>query len=333
MLFHNLVKEELGLLENEIEMLIPSGPEEVYGMLVPYIKRGGKRIRPILSFLCCRIAGGKSQNIIRPAAIIELFHNFTLIHDDIEDNSEVRRGEPTLHKIYGIPIALNSGDAFYTAIWQAIVELDASRLGLKDSDGMNLSRMYASAFRNVVEGQGIELSWYNKGRFDISEKEYIEMVSGKTAALLGLSCELGAYLGGAGKEERKTFMSVGKHLGLSFQIRDDVLNITGEFERYKKEIGGDVSEGKRTLLVAHALKHANDGERAVIRRVLSSHSKDKADITEVIDIFRTTGAIDYANKKAAEFRTNAMAAIDDLRDCNEKDALVEVAEYMLSRKE
>ena len=327
MQFYDLVKEELELLEKEIERTIPVDPKEVYQMLLPYIKRGGKRIRPTLAFLCCNAVGGNSQKIIKPAAIIELFHNFTLIHDDIEDNSDMRRGEPTLHKIYGIPVALNSGDAFYTSIWQAILDLE-----LKEKDKISLAKLYGSAFRRVVEGQGIELNWHIKNNFDISENDYLNMISGKTAALLGLSCELGAYLGGANKSNTNSLKSAGEYLGFSFQIKDDVLNLTGDFEKYKKEIGGDISEGKRTLMIIHALKNANEQEKRFIKEILSSHSKNQDDLNRVISIIKDTGAIIYANKKAEEFKSKAFKIINDLKDSQAKNALNQLAEYVINRE-
>lgn len=327
MQFYDLVREELELIEKEIERMVPTEPKEVYEMLLPYIKRGGKRIRPILAFLCCNAVGGDSKKIIKPAAIIELFHNFTLIHDDIEDNSDMRRGEPTLHKIYGIPVALNSGDAFYTSIWQEMINLE-----LKEKEKLHLSKMYGNAFRRVVEGQGIELNWHTKNNFDISEDDYLNMISGKTAALLGLACELGTYLGGANKKDINNLRSAGESLGFSFQIKDDILNLIGDFEKYKKEIGGDISEGKRTLMVIHTLKNANEQEKQFIKKVFSSHSKNQDDIKNVISIIKDAGAIDYANKKAEEFKSKAFKIINDLKDSEAKKALNQLADYVINRE-
>src|SRR3990167_6614042 len=120
MKYAEMVKKEMALVENEIMGIIPKEPKEVYGMLPGFIRSGGKRIRPLLTLLCCKALGGDPKKAVRIAAIIELFHNFTLVHDDIEDDSTVRRGEPALHVTYGIPMALNSGDALYTTIWEAL---------------------------------------------------------------------------------------------------------------------------------------------------------------------------------------------------------------------
>ncbi len=323
-----MVKKDLESLEHEMELLIPAKPQEVYGILAPYIKRGGKRIRPILAFLSARAVGGKSEDLLRPAALIELFHNFTLIHDDIEDNSELRRGKPTLHNQFGIPMALNSGDALYTCLWQHITSLT-----VKNHDNERIRSLYASSFRKVVEGQGVEIAWHATNNFSISEDDYISMIAGKTSALLALSCELGAYLGGGTEEEQRLLSEAGYYFGLSFQIQDDILNLTGTVDKYKKEIGGDISEGKRTLMVVHALKHARVQERELIKSVLTSHSKNKNDIEQVISILADTGSLVYAQEKAHFFQSRALANIQSLRDSREKSALVELADYIVKRQE
>ncbi len=328
MLFYDMVKNNLEDLEADMVKVIPKDPSEVYDLIMPYVRRGGKRIRPILSFLsflACK--GGKDNKIIRPVAILELFHNFTLIHDDIEDNSEMRRGEPTLHKLCGIPMALNSGDAMYTCIWKSIAELK-----LPQEEKSHLSSLYADSFKRVVEGQGIELYWHFTGRFDVSEEDYIYMIRGKTAALLGLSCELGGYLAG-NRNHLKALRNFGEFLGISFQIQDDILNVTGRFDKYKKEIGGDISEGKRTLMVVYALNRASPPNIEKLKSILQSNSKNKEHIKEVITILTESGAVDYAREKAEEFKRKALSSLASLPDSKEKEALVELANYVLTREE
>ena len=170
-MFNKLITKEMQTLELELEHLIPKNPREVYALLPPYIKLGGKRIRPALSILTCLSLNGSVKDVIKPAAILELFHNFTLIHDDIEDNSLLRRGEPTLHISHGLPIALNSGDALYTALWDALVSLDLDPAVL-----IRLQKLYVSVFKRVVDGQGIELNWYRDNNFGVSEEDYLLMV-------------------------------------------------------------------------------------------------------------------------------------------------------------
>lgn len=328
MLFYDLVKKDLDQLEIEMEKCIPSKPAEVYTIILPYIRRGGKRIRPLLAFLCARAVGGKTENVIKPAALIELFHNFTLIHDDIEDNSDLRRGKPTLHTQFGIPVALNSGDALYTRLWELVLQLN-----VKNKDTEKIRSFYASSFRKVVEGQGIELNWHANDIFNISEENYTTMIGGKTSALLAVSCELGAYLGGGTEKEQKLLSEMGYYFGLSFQIQDDILNVTGNVDKYKKEIGGDISEGKRTLMVVYVLRHGSPKEQEIVKTILKSRSKNKKDIETVTSIFKSTGALDYAQAKAIEFQSRAIANITFLNESENKNALYELAQYIVKRQE
>ncbi|MBI5046120.1 polyprenyl synthetase family protein [Candidatus Micrarchaeota archaeon] len=219
------IKPYLERIEQTMDGVLNSQDKRVYGLLPPFIKRGGKRIRPALTLLCCGATGGKYEEVIEPACIIELFHNFTLIHDDIEDNSDFRRGEPTLHKSHGLAMALNSGDALYTLLWKRLMNVP-----LKPGKMVKLQQLYAESFKRVVDGQGIEISWIRDNRFDVSEKEYYEMIEGKTSALIGLSCEVGAFMAGGKKKSLKALRKYGEKIGTVFQIQDDILNLTGNFE-------------------------------------------------------------------------------------------------------
>ena len=329
--FSDLVRPELIEVENCIYSMIPKEPSEVYGLLPGFIQRGGKRIRPLLTLLSSMAVGGNQKKAIKTAALIELFHNFTLIHDDIEDNSQMRRGEPTLNVKYGIPIALNSGDALYTILWKEAAYLDEP-----PEKVIEIQKMLYSAFLRVVEGQGIELNWYKTGKIDVGEEEYYTMVGGKTGALVAVSCEMGAYLGGADKKTREKFYEFGYNIGVAFQIQDDVLNVTGEFEKYKKEIGGDIREGKRTLMVAKAFEKANSGEKAEIKRILLSNAATQKEISYITSIFNKYGAIDYAKEKAREKVETAKAILismrESIRDSKAKDALMETADFVLNRE-
>lgn len=301
--------------------------ERTYGMLIPFLRLGGKRIRPALSLLSCSAVGGNYTDVLEPAAILELFHNFTLIHDDIEDNSQFRRGEPALHVTHGIPIALNTGDALYTMLWKKLVNMhmEPSRL-------VELERLYAESFKRVVDGQGIELSWIKEGIFDVGEKEYLEMIEGKTSALMGLSCEMGAFVGGGTAAQRKSLRSYGEKIGTAFQIQDDVLNLTGEFDKYKKEIGGDISEGKRTLMVVHCLRKANKKDKDRLISILSSHSREQGDIDDAIELLGKYGSIEYAQKHANALSEDAKKHLANFTPSKDLESLLELADYVVKRE-
>jgi geranylgeranyl pyrophosphate synthase len=320
------IDRSLSEIEAMMERDLSSEDPRVYGMLAPFLRRGGKRIRPALCLLACGACGGRSQDALLPAAIIEMFHNFTLIHDDIEDQSQFRRGEPSLHIQHGLAIALNSGDALYTLLWDRLVSLPLPPARL-----VRMQKIYVEAFKRVVDGQGIELDWIRKGRFDVSEEEYLQMIGGKTSALIGLSCEAGALIAGAGKSRRASLRSYGESIGAAFQIQDDVLNLTGDFEKYKKEIGGDVSEGKRTLMVVHCLSGAKPERARRLSAILSSHTRDQGEIREAIAILEESGSIEYARRRAGELVNRAKAGLRRMPESADKSSLMALADYVVSR--
>jgi len=321
------IKTYLSEVESIMESDLQHQDERIYGMLIPFIKRGGKRIRPALCLLSCGAVGGKYDDVVTPASVIELFHNFTLIHDDIEDDSRFRRGEPTLHVSYGIPIALNSGDALYTFLWKKLISFD-----MEETKLIKLQKLYAASFKRVVDGQGIELSWIHNNRFDVSESEYLQMINGKTSALMGLSCEIGVFLGGGDKKIQNTLREYGEKLGTAFQVQDDVLNVIGDFKKYKKEIGGDISEGKRTIMVVHCLNHSNESDKKQLLSILASHSKKQADISTAIKLLEKYGSIEYAKNTAISLVEDAKKCLSPLKSSKDKKTLEQVADYVITRE-
>lgn len=321
------IKVHLDQLEDHMQVVLLKEDQRVYGLLSPFIKRGGKRIRPLLCLLSCSVCNSDPKIALYPSLIIELFHNFTLIHDDIEDDSLFRRGEPTLHISHGLAMALNSGDALYTLLLRELIYLK-----VKDRDLPALQKLYLDAFKRVVDGQGIEISWIRDGRFDITEEEYLHMINGKTSALMGLSCQAGSFLAGADIKTQNSLREFGEKIGLAFQIQDDVLNLVGDFEKYKKEIGGDISEGKRTLIVVHFFKHATHLERDRLVKILSSKSKDKKVILEAIMLLKKYGSIDYAKDYSKTLVEDAKSIILKLEKSKDRDLLLDIANYVLDRE-
>ncbi|MGV8085826.1 MAG: polyprenyl synthetase family protein [Candidatus Bilamarchaeum sp.] len=321
------IKPYLDQLEDRMQYILSKEDQRVYGLLAPFIRRGGKRIRPLLCMVCCSAFGADPKSVLDPSVIIELFHNFTLIHDDIEDDSLFRRGEPTLHVSHGLAMALNSGDALYTFLLRELIYLK-----LPKYDVSILQKMYLDAFKRVVDGQGIEISWIRDGRFDISEDEYLHMINGKTSALMGLSCQAGAYIAGADTKTQNSLREFGEKIGLAFQIQDDVLNLIGDFEKYKKEIGGDISEGKRTLIVVHFFKKATKSEKTKLISILSSKTKDKKTIAEAIDLLKKYDSISYAKEYSRSLVEDAKSSLLIMPKSKDRDTLLELAKYVLDRE-
>ena len=227
----------------------------------------------------------------------------------------------------GIPAALNSGDALYTLIWKemAYLEMEGKRL-------VEIMKMCTNAYSEVADGQGLEIHWESKGIFDITENDYFDMIEKKTAALIGLCCKVGAYLADASEEEQKAVEDFGRKMGIAFQIHDDVLNLTGNFEKYQKEIGGDITEGKRTLMVVKAFEKGEKEDVERLKKILSTNTDNQDEIKEAIEILKKYDAIDYAKVKAKELIKEAKESIKGLKDSRYKEGLMELADFVVTRE-
>jgi len=337
MIPHNDIMEYLAsqapLFDREIENVVPRNrePFEVYGILWDFLDRGGKRFRPAMVKLSYEAVGGKPADeaalIVPVGAAIEMFHNFTLIHDDIEDESEMRRGKPTLHRAYGTPLAINAGDGLFMMVWEALL-----RSKLPPEKMFGVQRILSSAFRRVLEGQAIELNWYREKRFDIDEELYFTMVGGKTGALISASCETGAFIGGSDAEQAAALRNFGTAVGVAFQVQDDVLNLMGREDKYGKEIGGDMSEGKRSLITIHALAHAPVKERKRLTEILTARTKDPAKVREAIEICRKSGSIDYAAQAARQMVDDAKKGLMILPNNEASRRLLQLADFFIHRE-
>jgi len=301
-------------------------PTELYGLIQEFLNYGGKRLRPILCLLSAESVGGKEDNTIKAAIAIELFHNFTLIHDDIEDNSLLRRGKPCLHLRHGIPLAINAGDGLYAIAYKAIISIDCT-----SEKKLRVFSLLNDAFLKVIEGQAIELGWIKNKKWNLTIQDYMQMIECKTGALLAVACQVGALLADASESQQKVLYDFGMALGTAFQIQDDVLNLIGQEEKYNKEIGGDITEGKRTLMVLHALNNTNlrIEDKKYLTELLDNHTLERSELEWAITFLRDSGAIDYAQKLSAQLIHDSIKNLLEIDI--ETNKLVQLAEYLINR--
>lgn len=299
-------------------------PWEVYGLLSEFFSKEGKLLRPALCLSSCMAVGGKVKDALPAAVAIELFHNFTLIHDDIEDSSQMRRGMPCMHVKYGLPLALNAGDGLFMMVWQEAMRIKKNREAAQ--------ACLLSSFTQVLEGQAMELGWYWSKKWDVSEQEYYMVVKGKTGALIAGACEVGALLGGAGKKTCAKLRNFGMGIGVGFQIMDDVLNIVGEEKKYGKEIGGDIREGKRTLLTIRASKMLSQEKRDRLLAILQKEEKSDEEVVEAISLIKESGAAESATATAQKIISKATAQLDSLPRNRGRALLGELAAYITARE-
>jgi geranylgeranyl diphosphate synthase, type II len=300
----------------------------LYDLLPDYPRRGGRSFRPSLCIATARAFGTPIEAAIRTAVSIELMHNAMLIHDDIQDESEQRRGRPTLHSVEGIPIAINVGDLLSLMAMRPLLD---NRFVLGHQLSLRIIEETERMARESAEGQALELGWRRDNVADVAEPDYLEMVLKKTCWLATIHpSRVGALIGTGGTFDLDSLIRFGFFLGAAFQIQDDLLNLVGDPETYGKELSGDIREGKRTLMLIHLFEQASPAERTRLRRMLGRPRAERSEdevgwARERMDAY---GCIDYARQVAQglagaahhEF-TRVYAGLPDSRDKHFIEAL------------
>ncbi len=294
-----LVREtlaEYGAVTREAVLrYLPTGAPQgyLYDLVADYPRRGGKMMRSSLCIATARAFGAPLEDAVGTAASIELLHNALLVHDDIEDESEQRRGRPTLHALHGIPLALNAGDALGLLSLRPLVD-NIERIGSRRA--LRILQESERMAWESAEGQAMELGWRRDNCNGLSDADYLRMVLKKTCWLATIHpCRVGALIGGPGDIDLDRFIRFGFFLGVSFQIQDDLLNFVAD-ERYGKELHGDLVEGKRTLMVNHAYRRATPAQRTRLAEILdpAGGKRTEAQVDWIRDLMATHGSVDYA---------------------------------------
>lgn len=314
------LKEELARFEN---MILDVTRSEVGTVerIVKYIFDGkGKRIRPALVLLTSRALGYDGPRSLSYAMVVELIHTATLLHDDVLDNAKVRRGKPSVNRLFGNQTSVLLGDFLYSKAVE-IMGLDG------DSE---LIKIVSRATTEVAEGEILEIT--KTGDLKLSESEYFEIISKKTASLFRASCEIGAELAKSGEKLRGILKSFGEMLGLSFQIVDDILDYISEGRILGKKIGTDLREKKVTLPLIKALERADIKRREFLEEVFRKPRISKVDFASVKSFIEDMGGFEYAKLRARELVDNAKRNLDYLPDTAFRDALIRIAEETISRK-
>ena len=285
-------------------------------------KSAGKRIRPLLVLLTAQAAGGEWQNALPAAVAVELIHNFSLIHDDIEDNSPLRRGRPTIWKKWGIPLAINTGDAMFTLAHLAILDL---RKTTKAHITLEAVRILQETCLHLTQGQHLDISYEDEQVLSIDA--YWPMIRGKTAALISASTEIGALLGNVDLETRDAYRCFGRDLGLAFQALDDILGIWGDTDKIGKSVASDLLAGKKSLPVLYGLE--KDGE--FTRRWLSGPVSPE-EVNHLANLLEYEGAKDYTQKEAMRLTDAALSALQRAQPKGDAGiALTRLAHQLLQR--
>jgi octaprenyl-diphosphate synthase len=315
-----LISGDLAQLEQSIDILLTTKVTFIKEVVQHIVKSGGKRIRPMLVILSAKMCGVQDDKHIPFAAIIEFIHTATLLHDDVVDNAKIRRGRLTANTIWGNEPSVLVGDFLFTKSFDLMVHIQNAEI----------LKVMADATTSLAEGEIMEL--LRTSDINTSEHDYFEVIANKTAVLLAAACETGAILGQVDPERRSALNQFGHHLGMAFQVKDDLLDYVSTDSTLGKNTGIDFKEGKVTLPLIHALKYATTQERELIAAAFKKTRTNKKDFQRVKKIIEKYGGLEYTSAVSGEHIDKARGFLELFPSSPYKDALLELAGYIITRE-
>lgn len=312
-----------GLIEKEISNLqLPNSPENLYEPLRYFLQIGGKRMRPILALLSAELFGTKKEIALKAAMCVELFHNFSLIHDDIMDEAPLRRGQETVHQKWNTNIGILSGDALLIEACKQLSYYPAEQF-------KTLTQLFNKTAIEVCEGQQMDMDF--ETRENVSKEEYLEMIKLKTAVLLGCSLQMGAITANASQSDQQKIYEFGVNLGIAFQLQDDILDAFGD-DQTGKQVGGDIIANKKTYLLISALDQANTTQKTQLFSALSITNNSEK-VKAVLAIFEELDIQGKSKKMMAHFHDLALKNLNEISiEKNSKTALLALADFLFQRQ-
>ncbi len=313
------IEREIGQLEFDCP------PKSLYEPITYILSLGGKRIRPALVLMAYNLYREDVEKVIRPAIGLEVFHNFTLLHDDLMDQADKRRNKPTVHKVWNANTAILSGDAMLIAAYQLIGETAPEHL-------KEVLDLFTRTALEICGGQQYDMEF--ESRMDVSEEEYLEMIRLKTAVLLACSLKTGAILGGASREDAENLYRFGINIGLAFQLQDDLLDVYGDTKTFGKNIGGDILCNKKTFLLINALRRAEGEQKVQLEHWIARKDFDAAEkIAAVTNIYNVLGLKELSEAKMQTYYAEGMKNLAALSVSEERLAVLkEVTSRLMFRQ-
>ncbi len=324
----NYASKIAGRVNLIIDDVLRGDEKKLYEASSHLLRAGGKRLRPLLTVLSARLFGLDEDLALYPAASVELLHNFTLIHDDIMDRDDFRRGVPTVHKVYGEAMAILAGDLLFSKSYEAMLRLVGK---VPDNLIIKALKELTWAAVTVAEGQSLDMEF--EERSDVRMEEYFTMIFKKTAALFKASSCIGGVIAGAGDDDVAKMGEFAKNVGIAFQIRDDELGLVGDEKVLGKPVFSDLREGKKTLLIIYALNNVGSHEKEVILKNLGNPAASESDLREVARIVIDSGALEFSNRMAEEYLRRGLKALDEVsgKDQEAKRLLRDFALFLTQR--
>ncbi len=300
-------------------------PASLYDPMRYIMQLGGKRIRPVLALIAADAVGDDFKKALPAALAVEVFHNFSLVHDDIMDEAPLRRGKATVHEKWDANTGILSGDVMLVKAYQCLNQYPAELF-------RDLTQLFSKTAQEVCEGQQYDMDFPQQE--NVSQAEYLEMIKNKTAVLLGCSLQMGAMIGGLSREESQPFYDFGIELGLAFQLQDDYLDAFGDPLTFGKQVGGDIIENKKTLLYLLALEKGDEGQQLQLKQLFSSQPEDPSDkIATVKTLFKAIKADLAIQQLMAQYTDKALLEVEKFAISEEKkDLFKQFAKALMERK-
>lgn len=316
-------------INNYFLSFLSGEPSELYQASSHYIRSGGKRLRPIMVIKSCEMFGGSHEDALPAASAVEFIHNFSLVHDDIMDNDDLRHGTPTVHKNFGLPLAILSGDILFSKAFQILSANNNN--SFPESSLLSMIRNLSEACIDICEGQSKDLKFSQVDNFP-SEYEYLEMIAKKTAALFEVSCSLGALSSkNATERDVKNMAEFGKNSGIAFQLIDDLIGVSGDIKETGKAVGNDIREGKKTYPILLSINKASELERSLILKVFGKPECESTSLKKAIDVISSLQIENIVRKNAMDYINKAMEAINRYEDSEPKSMLKEISHFIVER--
>ena len=318
------IEKNAKIVNKYLNSKLKGNPKKLYDAAGHLIVNGGKRLRPYMVIRSCQIVGGKSSNAMNAASAVEMVHNFSLVHDDIMDNDEMRHGVPTVHKKYGMPLAILAGDVLFSKAFQII-----SNSRLSDSATTQLVSRLSKACVDICEGQLLDIKMAEERKIP-SQTEYITMIGKKTAALFDVSCAMGAICASNKSKDVSNLSSFGRNLGIAFQITDDLIGVMGDPKVTKKPVGNDLREGKKSLPILMAIKLAKGKDKKIILKAFGNSKVTRKDLNKAVEVIRSLGIEESIRKQAQKYSEKAEKSLSKYSG-SAKSELITLLDFVVKR--
>lgn len=325
--YEKIISKKISEVEKNInKVFINKKPKSLYEPASYILESKGKKLRPLLVLFSAKVIGGEKINPINAASAVELLHNFTLVHDDIMDNADKRRGKPTVHIKYDVNTAILSGDVLLAVAYESLLKDCKKNAG-------EIVETFTNGLIEVCEGQSLDKEFELKEKVTLNE--YLLMIQKKTAAMLSICCSIGARIGGGSAKEIKYLFDFGLNLGIAFQIQDDILDIIGEENNFGKKVGGDLIEGKKTYpflrAFEFAVKNNLKSEHDDLLKIIKNKGIKESEVNYYKNIYSKLGIFEDSEKKINYYTKKALSNLENIKNSESKSLLIYLANSLIKR--